>query len=403
VNSSGTVTGVAEGSADITGTFNDQSGSVTVEVTAVKWYIQVWMDNLIHGGWLEGATVDLGPPGNTGTTNENGYALFACTETSPGSCNQGAIDFNAEKTGYLPTKTQISMTSELTQGRHGLIPNDNVVFDLAFFDNVWRDNGARGISQWSSNPTVEIWNTDFLCLVPNADGTCTSFISLGTEPTSFESIVRPVTESYVPLLTGQMRSANIQTITKPIGTIEFDSCSLVPENTAVIMLVDMIDNSGENGRPYTRRCHLGTQIYSSMTVMKSGANGYTVGHEVAHMVGMRHPDGYDAVPKPSVMKDDDAGISNWDQYAAFVNYKHRSPGTTSPDTAPSGETINLFDAARSPSQTGGSDWIPVSPGEINRLVEIGVIPPPTQSWSEPVGRTALPMLSRGPLVEIKAH
>jgi hypothetical protein len=137
--------------------------------------------------------------------------------------------------------------------------------------------------------------------------------------------------------------------------------------------------------------------------MKPGADGYTVGHEIGHVVGMGHPDDYAAVPKPSVMKDDDTGISDWDQYSGFVNYKYRTPGYTSPDTAPSGTTINLFDAARSPFQTGGSDWIPVSPFEISRLVGIGVMPPLTQPWSEPVGRTALPVISRGPLVEKKTH
>ena len=404
VNSSGTITGVGEGSADITGTYNDQSGSVTVDVTAVTWYIQVWMDNLIHGGWLEGATVDLGPPGNTATTNEDGYAVFSCTETSPGSCNVGAIDFQAEKSGYLTTKNQISVTSEVTQGRHGLIPNDNIKFDLGFFDNVWRDNGSHGIKQWITNPTiqVQIWNQDFQCLVPNGME-CESFIALGTVPSNFESIARTVTADYVPLLTGQMRNANIQTITKPVGTVMSDSCWAISPATVVIVMVDMGDNSGEAGRSYTMSCQSDTAILSALVIMKPGADGYTVGHEIGHVVGMSHPDGYPAVPKPSVMKDDDTGISDWDQYSGFVNYKHRTPGYTSPDTAPSGATINLFDAARSPFQTGGSEWIPVSPFEISRLVGIGVMPPLTQPWSEPVGRTPLPVISRGPLVEEKTH
>ena len=340
------------------------------------------------GGWVEDATVTIAKSGVSGdtTTNSDGQWGFTCT----GNC-LGVHDVTVEKSGFLTSKTQINVASESTAGQRNIVA-DSDPFDLNFFDHVYRDNASRGTRKWESTPTVEIWTTEFSCITSSEENYCDTIESLGVSTAaSHEANAREAVELLFPGLTGDKLSVpSIQTETHATGTtIDISSC--MGGGTVRFVYVDMGVDAPVSNRSYAQNCYFSSSgaYSSSLVVIKPEKTLGTFIHETAHVVGMRHPDGYDAVPRPSVMENSSGNVSRWDEMAGYINYR-RPLGTTSPDTDPPGNYINLFRGgaftALSPLPrgvgVGMTGLVGIPPGELDRLKGIGAIVFPRRPWVE---------------------
>jgi len=414
VNSSGTVTGVAEGSADITGTFNGQSGSVTVEVTEENWVIMGGIGDAIAGTGVEGATVTISKGGGAATASTDADGVWGVNCLNSGNFCAGVHDITVEKSGFVTSKSQINVTSDLTVGLRNIFANQEP-FDLNFVDHVYRQKGTEGIHKWESTPTVEIWTTRFVCSSIVDVWACDSMTSLGVSTAaSHESMARVAVNAVFPNLTGSALSApSIQTKTHAFGT-EIDLTGCTEANKVIFAYVSMGVITSENNRSYEQQCHYSNgAIGTSLVVIKPNKSVGTFLHETGHVIGMDHPDGYDAIPRPSLMQDSSGNASIWDIAAGLYNY-YRPLGNTSPDTDPGGNYINLFGSGLftgvspssqgvggSMSQDGGSPYSRMSPDELDRLVASGVFPiqpliDPTLQTSPPTGSGALIFRGRVP-------
>ena len=326
----------APGTTSITATYGGRTASVSITVTPTRTVVG-WIGNLLQEGWIENAVVRIG---NTAavTSDANGRFEVAVEQT-------GIFPVVIQANGFHASESEIEVQSSLTIARRDLLTTNTDYFDLAFFDHVFRDKGTRGTRRWVATPTVEIWAKEMKCLETNDDGKhCLKFEATGTAtPSEFETTIRSVVGSDIPSLTNDVMSGiSVTTIDHAAGTIlELDSCGQPNKIKVVYMTAGTTDFSGRYSYAASCSYSSGEMVGSEVHMAWTDDVG-TYRHELAHTLGWSHPDGYDSIPRPSVMNLD-AIITAWDTKHGKVLYR-RAAGSTSPDKDPSGKTINDLQA-----------------------------------------------------------
>jgi hypothetical protein len=334
------VTAAAVGRATITGTYSGKSGTVRIDVKDDKWTVTGWVGAWLKGGWVKNARVRIGNSA-TATTNADGKFELTLTQS-------GTLPVVVEASGFHKSQSQIRVVSPNTRAQRNIIPRDSNVFDLNFHDHVFRDKGARGTRRWVSKPTVEIWTTEFRCLSAsvksNGVKVCAKYEATGTSaPSSHESRVRSVISSDVPGITAnELAGLTVRTKSHAAGTIiDENSFTCWDQNKIVVVYIDM-DRHDHVG--YASYCNYTSgERHSSRIVVKPGVGISTYRHEVAHTLGWGHPDGYNAIPRSSIMGSGVSRMTKWDKNHGKMLYR-RPPNSRTPDKDPPGKYINLFTA-----------------------------------------------------------
>ncbi len=326
----------APGTTTITATYGSQTASVSITVTQTGTVVG-WIGNLLQEGWIENAVVRIG---NTAavTSDANGRFAVAVEQT-------GIFPVVIQANGFHTSESEIEVQSSLTIARRNLLTTNTDYFDLAFFDHVFRDKGTRGTRRWVATPTVEIWTKEMKCLETDDGGKhCRKFEATDiAAPSEFETTIRSVVGSDIPSLTADVMSGiSVTTKDHAAGTIlERDSCGQPNKIKVAYMTAGTTDFSGRYSYAASCSYSSGEMVGSEVHMAWTDDVG-TYRHELAHTLGWSHPDGYDSIPRPSVMNLD-AIITTWDTKHGKVLYR-RAAGSTSPDKDPSGKTINDLQA-----------------------------------------------------------
>ena len=326
----------APGTTTITATYVGQTASVSITVTQTGTVVG-WIGNLLQEGWIENAVVRIG---NTAavTSDANGRFAVAVEQT-------GIFPVVIQANGFHTSESEIEVQSSLTIARRNLLTTNTDYFDLAFFDHVFRDKGTRGTRRWVATPTVEIWTKEMKCLETDDGGKhCRKFEATDiAAPSEFETTIRSVVGSDIPSLTADVMSGiSVTTKDHAAGTIlERDSCGQPNKIKVAYMTAGTTDFSGRYSYAASCSYSSGEMVGSEVHMAWTDDVG-TYRHELAHTLGWSHPDGYDSIPRPSVMNLD-AIITAWDTKHGKVLYR-RAAGSTSPDKDPSGKTINDLQA-----------------------------------------------------------
>ncbi len=326
----------APGTTTITATYGSQTASVSITVTQTGTVVG-WIGNLLQEGWIENAVVRIG---NTAavTSDANGRFAVAVEQT-------GVFPIVIQANGFHASESEIEVQSSLTIARRNLLTTNTDYFDLVFFDHVFRDKGTRGTRRWVTTPTVEIWTKEMKCVETDDGGKhCRKFEATDiVAPSEFETTIRSVVGSDIPSLTDDVISGiSVTTKDHAAGTIlERDSCGQPNKIKVAYMTAGTTDFSGRYSYAASCSYSSGEMVGSEVHMAWTDDVG-TYRHELAHTLGWSHPDGYDSIPRPSVMNLD-AIITEWDTKHGKVLYR-RAAGSTSPDKDPSGKTINDLQA-----------------------------------------------------------
>ena len=326
----------APGTTTITATYGSQTASVSITVTQTGTVVG-WIGNLLQEGWIENAVVRIG---NTAavTSDANGRFAVAVEQT-------GVFPIVIQANGFHASESEIEVQSSLTIARRNLLTTNTDYFDLVFFDHVFRNKGTRGTRRWTTTPTVEIWTKEMKCVETDDGGKhCRKFEATDiTVPSEFETTIRSVVGSDIPSLTDDVISGiSVTTKDHAAGTIlERDSCGQPNKIKVAYMTAGTTDFSGRYSYAASCSYSSGEMVGSEVHMAWTDDVG-TYRHELAHTLGWSHPDGYDSIPRPSVMNLD-AIITEWDTKHGKVLYR-RAAGSTSPDKDPSGKTINDLQA-----------------------------------------------------------
>ena len=326
----------APGTTTITATYGSQTASVSITVTQTGTVVG-WIGNLLQEGWIENAVVRIG---NTAaiTSDANGRFAVAVEQT-------GVFPIVIQANGFHASESEIEVQSSLTIARRNLLTTNTDYFDLVFFDHVFRNKGTRGTRRWATTPTVEIWTKEMKCVETDDGGKhCRKFEATDiTVPSEFETTIRSVVGSDIPSLTDDVISGiSVTTKDHAAGTIlERDSCGQPNKIKVAYMTAGTTDFSGRYSYAASCSYSSGEMVGSEVHMAWTDDVG-TYRHELAHTLGWSHPDGYDSIPRPSVMNLD-AIITEWDTKHGKVLYR-RAAGSTSPDKDPSGKTINDLQA-----------------------------------------------------------
>ena len=326
----------APGTTTITATYGSQTASVSITVTQTGTVVG-WIGNLLQEGWIENAVVRIG---NTAaiTSDANGRFAVAVEQT-------GIFPIVIQANGFHTSESEIEVQSSLTIARRNLLTTNTDYFDLVFFDHVFRNKGTRGTRRWTTTPTVEIWTKEMKCVETDDGGKhCRKFEATDiTVPSEFETTIRSVVGSDIPSLTDDVISGiSVTTKDHAAGTIlERDSCGQPNKIKVAYMTAGTTDFSGRYSYAASCSYSSGEMVGSEVHMAWTDDVG-TYRHELAHTLGWSHPDGYDSIPRPSVMNLD-AIITEWDTKHGKVLYR-RAAGSTSPDKDPSGKTINDLQA-----------------------------------------------------------
>ncbi len=326
----------APGTTTITATYGSQTASVSITVTQTGTVVG-WIGNLLQEGWIENAVVRIG---NTAaiTSDANGRFAVAVEQT-------GVFPIVIQANGFHASESEIEVQSSLTIARRNLLTTNTDYFDLVFFDHVFRNKGTRGTRRWTTTPTVEIWTKEMKCVETDDGGKhCRKFEATDiVAPSEFETTIRSVVGSDIPSLTDDVISGiSVTTKDHAAGTIlERDSCGQPNKIKVAYMTAGTTDFSGRYSYAASCSYSSGEMVGSEVHMAWTDDVG-TYRHELAHTLGWSHPDGYDSIPRPSVMNLD-AIITEWDTKHGKVLYR-RAAGSTSPDKDPSGKTINDLQA-----------------------------------------------------------
>ena len=362
------LTAVGEGS----GTFNLSSPtgpiSITITVLAKCCTVAGWIGKL-GGGWVANATVRIGSAPST-STDSVGYFKFEVDESGILPVVIEANGFYKSE-GYLDVKLGKRVSINGVTAVHALrylLPNDYPsVFDLNFYDHVFRNKGARGTRRWASMPTVEIFTNQMECLeTKNNEGkTCIRYKATSTPtPSAFENSVRRVVNEDFSRLTAEVLSGvSITTTSHTPGTIfQMDACA-TPDKISVAYMTKGSSDFSVSGTTYSwaQSCRYASGETRGVDIIMNAAHlskHHVYVHEFAHGLGWRHPDGIPAVPRSSIMSPITT-ITSLDRMSGRVLYKYRPAGSMSPDKDPAGNTMNYPTETRvfdffSPSMHMGS-------------------------------------------------
>jgi hypothetical protein len=248
-------------------------------------------------------------------------------------------------------------------------------------------------------PTVEIWTKKMKCLETMEeydDKYCAKWEATATAtPSVFESYIRRVVNTDIPDLTDDVLSGiSITTKSHATGTVlELPSCGeRQPSSISVAYMTPGSTNLKGYSRAWSCRYSTGEvragDIHMNQAYHAADLKVYQ--HEFAHLLGWRHPDGQEAVPRLSIMSPKPRTITSLDRSSGRMLYKYRAAGNMSPDKELSGNTINWptwtrtfdFDA---PNMHMGSEMGPT----------VMAPNPFTNNPTVPMGQG----LFRGPLIE----
>ncbi|MEC9302616.1 MAG: hypothetical protein VYA90_06795 [Acidobacteriota bacterium] len=326
----------ASGTTTITATYGEQTASVSITVTQTGTVVG-WIRNLLQEGWIENAVVRIG---NTAAVRSDANGRFAVAVEQT-----GIFPVVIQANGFHTSESEIEVQSSLTIARRNLLTTNTDYFDLVFFDHVFRNKGTRGTRRWATTPTVEIWTKEMKCVETDDNGKhCRKFEATDiAAPSEFETTIRSVVGSDIPSLTDDVISGiSVTTKDHAAGTIlERDSCGQPNKIKVAYMTAGTTDFSGRYSYAASCSYSSGEMVGSEVHMAWTDDVG-TYRHELAHTLGWSHPDGYDSIPRPSVMNLD-AIITAWDTKHGKVLYR-RAAGSTSPDKDPSGKTINDLQA-----------------------------------------------------------
>jgi len=344
------VTALGEGEG--TYTFSSYgNASVTITVLAKCCTVAGWVGGYRVGGWLANATVRIGSTASA-TTDSNGRfeleidesgILPVVIEASGFYKSEGYLDVNLGK------RTTVSGVKAVHALRYLLPTNATSVFDMNFYDHVFRDKGVRGTRRWASMPTVEIFTKQMECLeTKNNEGKfCSKYkVTSTATPSAFESSIRRVVNEDFSRLTDEvLAGVSITTKSHAPGTIlQVDSCGEGDKISVAYMTPGSSNFRASSGTTYSVAyvCRYSSGEIRGVDLIMNQDHlslHHIFVHEFAHGLGWRHPDGTPAVPRPSIMSTT-ATISTGDLWSGEVLYKLRPAGSLSPDKDPSGNTMN---------------------------------------------------------------
>jgi hypothetical protein len=107
VTSSGVVTGVSAGSADITATYQNGSGIAHISVTRLTFTVSGTVTDGTSGGVLPNVNVQAAAPNGTLTTTTNGSGTYSVTGIAAGS-----VTITASASGYQTTSKTATVVSD---------------------------------------------------------------------------------------------------------------------------------------------------------------------------------------------------------------------------------------------------------------------------------------------------
>ena len=322
------------------------------------WKVAGWIKAFGVGGGVQNATIRIGSTASA-TTDAEGYftvdvgqsgILPVVIEASGFHTSESYLDVSASK-----QYTHNAVTAVYAE--RNILPNNDVtIFDLNFFDHVFRLSyqelgGPKRTERWVTIPTVEIWTQVMECVELDASGDlggCRWFKATATTADNLETYIRTIVATDLPVLTNNVLSGlSVTTKSHAPGTIlEGNGCA--EADKIRVSYIGLGGSTGYNGGlSSSDNCVMNESGYiPSVHIILGGmyeVNMPTARHEFAHAVGFYHPYGAESVPRPSVMYpigtpgDDD--VTSWDKQAAKVLYD-RPVGSMSPDKDPPGNTIN---------------------------------------------------------------
>jgi uncharacterized protein YjdB len=338
-NSDCEVTGVAAGTATYSFTAGGFTDSVVITVEPSGYTVIGWIGAWLTGGWVENAVVRIG---NTATATTDADGRFELEVDQP-----GVYPVVVEASGKHTSESYIEVESWSTGAQRNVLPTNTSYFDLNFFDHVFRDKGSRGTRRWETKPTVEILTKEMECTATedNEGETCVAFKATeNAAPSWFETNLRTIVNTGFPELTNnadETTGITITTVNPAAGTAYVLNACATPNRIRVAYVTAGSSNFDEassyaQGCAYSGGAFFGHDVHISWT--QTPPMG-TLRHEMAHTLGWRHPDGYDALPRDSIMEYRQE-FTAWDRNVGRVAYE-RPTGSLSPDKDPAGSRINL--------------------------------------------------------------
>jgi len=338
-NSDCEVTGVGAGTVTYSFTAGGFSDSVVITVEPSGYTVVGWIGAWLTGGWVENAVVRIGNTA-TATTDAGGRFELELDQT-------GVYPVVVEASGKHTSESYIEVESWSTGAQRNVLPTNTSYFDLNFFDHVFRDKGSRGTRRWETKPTVEILTKEMECTATedNEGETCVAFKATeNAAPSWFETNLRTIVNTGFPELTNdadETSGITITTVNPAAGTAYVLNACATPNRIRVAYVTAGSSNFDEassyaQGCAYSGGAFFGHDVHISWT--QTPPMG-TLRHEMAHTLGWGHPDGYDALPRDSIMEYRQE-FTAWDRIVGRVAYE-RPPGSLSPDKDPAGSRINL--------------------------------------------------------------
>ena len=303
-----------------------------MEITQDTWTVVGSVAGFFETGSVSNATVTIGNSVST-TTDANGRFVLTLPQA-------GTYAVVIEASGYHRSETELDVSSQTTYAERNLIPSDTSMFDLNFYDHVFRWRGTQGTRRWVTRPTVEIWTTAFQC-ISSTSGMCTQYEATNETGLYHEHYARYVFENDVSAVTAtKMAGLNIETKSHPPGTIVTKNVCAQPSDRIILVYVYTEDpNFG-----YNTNCSYGGGARRSSLIHIKGSAGTTLGgagtyrHEIAHSLGWQHPDGPGATPLDGVMRGP-TSFKPADERHGSILYS-RPADSRSPDKDPSGSSMN---------------------------------------------------------------
>ena len=324
------------------------------------WKVAGWIKAFGVGSGVQNATVRIGSTASA-TTDADGYFTVDVGQS-------GALPVVIEASGFHTSESYLDVSASKQYTHNGvtavyaerniLASTDLAIFDLNFFDHVFRisyggPGGTKRTERWVTIPTVEIWTQEMECVELDDSGDlggCRRFKATTTTADNLETYVRSIVATDLPALTNNVLSGlNVTTKSHAPGTIlEGNGCA--EPGKIRVSYIGLGGSTGYNGGlSSSDNCVMTESGYiPSAHIVLGGMYGMTgilstARHEFAHAVGFYHPYGAESVPRPSVMhpSNNTTGddVTSWDKQAAIVLYD-RPVGSMSPDKDRSGNTIN---------------------------------------------------------------
>ncbi len=288
--------------------------------------------NIVTGAVVSDATITIGTVSATSTTD----GTYSLTVTAAGTPS-----FSAAASGFFTRVSVVSMSGSKTINPEIIPQGDG--FNLAVYNQRFRDNNNRGTARWTSQPTYVIFSQEFDCIELTTDGNACMKMQAkeANAPAFFETNVRASIAKAAQLTGNVIGGAPITTKTHPVGTILYGGdWGMTVGTISFIHLTGLYSrfSAGAWGDPNDKV----NLSYSGDKSPSERGTSHDFGihlHEVGHALGYGHPDGAGNMLEPGIMGPFPYQFTSVDELHGRILYK-RPNGSLTPDRDPAGTTIN---------------------------------------------------------------